>query len=200
MISRRAHIVPKASSKPDENKEKLTPFTKNPVAATLDRMVKPDSGYEMVLFPFTRKVQSPPNVDLASSELDSQRSEELRKLAASQLTNIDVPERSRRKILGIVLLSITAVVDIWLVVEKAGFWSRFATTPLLAFGLAYFASGQAGICNIAQSGMWQVDGKGLSKIQDQDLADRLLQKVNRFNLTLIVGSLAIALIFSSIQL
>ena len=164
-------------------------------------MVKPDAGYEMVLFPFIRKVKKvTEEEDLVASDLATSRAEELEALAARDLINIDMPERSRRKIFGGAVLVVVAALDTWLVLAKAGFWSRFAVTPLLFLGLAYFASGQVGLCNIAQSGMMQVEGKGLVEIKDEDLAQRILDKVNRFTSTTFAAALAASLIFSAIPL
>lgn len=39
-----------------------------------------------------------------------------------------------------------------------------------------------GLCNVAQSGLWDVDGNGLTRIEDPNLAQAILQRVNAMNL------------------
>ena len=175
-------------------------FKPNVIGEALTKYLKPNTGYRMTLFPFVGKVEKAKDDDLVPSDLKEKRNAELRSLAASQLTNIDMTERTQRKILGGAFFVIVLLLDGWLVMEKAGFWSRFAVTPLLFFAVAYFASGQRGLCNIAQSGMWQVDGEGLKKIEDSDLARRILNEVQRFNALTAVTALAISLVFSAIPL
>jgi len=182
---------PNQTQKPTES---LTDrLRKNPVATVLDYYVEPDTGYEMTLFPLTRKVKT---IEAMDDELTEQRRKALRDLATKELKNIDVPEQTRRKIFGAALLAVVLAVDVYLVIDKAGFWPRFAMTPFFAFGAAYLASGQVGICNIAQKGMWQVDGKGLTTIEDKDVAKRLKKKVNDFNTATLLVLIPLSLAFS----
>jgi hypothetical protein len=44
----------------------------------------------------------------------------------------------------------------------------------------------AGLCNIAQSGLWDVDGNGLRKIDDPNLAASILRRVNDMNFDALV--------------
>lgn len=197
---RRHKFVPAAQMESKEAQSSTSAAQRNLLSTTLQRMVKPDTGYEMVLFPFLRKVQKSKQDDLVPSDLKSTRSAELQKLAAKELTNLDIPERTRRKIFGGILLAATVALDAWLVLNEAGFWSRFATTPLLYFGVAYLVSGQRGLCNIAQSGWWQVEGEGLKKIQDPEVAKKILAKVNSMNATTTAAVLAVSIAFASIPL
>ena len=46
--------------------------------------------------------------------------------------------------------------------------------------------------------MWDVDGRGMSKIEDADLANALLDKVNAFNGTTAIQSAIAVVIFAAI--
>eukprot|EP00210_Caulerpa_lentillifera_P005108 g4880.t1 len=190
-------IVKTNAEVPDQKQNKTESFinrlSKQPVTTVLESIVEPDTGYEMALFPNVRKIKT---VEVPEDKMTEERRRALRELAAKELKNIDVPEQNRRKIFGTVLLALVFAIDTYLVINKAGFWPRFATTPLFTFGAAYLASGQVGICNVAQKGMWQVDGTGLRTIEDKEVVKKLKQKVNNFNASALIVTLTLSLTFS----
>jgi len=107
--------------------------------------------------------------------------------AAAELVNIDMEERYRRKQAGDFLTVVSAVYILWatLIADDGGFVGhliRAASFFPVFFAYAYKQSAKLGVCNIAQAGMWDVDGKGMSKIEDPAVARALLDKVNQFNL------------------
>jgi len=50
---------------------------------------------------------------------------------------------------------------------------------------------------VAQVGLWDVDGMGLQKIQDTQLASDILQKVNNFNKKTVLRATAAAFLFAA---
>lgn len=107
--------------------------------------------------------------------------------AAAELVNIDMEERYRRKQAGDILTVVAAVYILWatLIADDGGLLGhliRAVSFFPVFFAYAYKQSAKLGVCNIAQAGMWDVDGKGMRKIEDPAVARALLDKVNRFNL------------------
>lgn len=49
---------------------------------------------------------------------------------------------------------------------------------------------------MAQAGLWDVDGQGLTKIDDPTLAGALMDKVNKFNVQLFIKATAMTAAFA----
>lgn len=84
------------------------------------------------------------DVDPSSIPSDSERTA-LRAEAAASLTNIDMPERERRRLVGSVLSVLTLGLAIGLIVGHAPTLTRFAIAPPLFFSYGYLASWQTGL-------------------------------------------------------
>ncbi|GMH44175.1 hypothetical protein BSKO_12109 [Bryopsis sp. KO-2023] len=170
------------------------------------KMYVPDSGKKIVYGMFQEDVQVPRAPDGSEQTLDQyleiskDARSELRKKAAEELVVIDQAERDRRVLLGSIGLGVALVVDIALVVNKAGFFPRLLSYFPLAFGLSFFAAGKAGMCQLAQGGMWDIDGTGFREIEDEDLAKRIQEKFRNFSIILPVVAVSLTLAFASIPL
>jgi predicted RND superfamily exporter protein len=57
-------------------------------------------------------------------------------------------------------------------------------------------SAETGLCNVAQKGLWDVDGQGLTKVEDPILARRLLDRVNAMNIQNGLQATGIAALFA----
>jgi hypothetical protein len=111
----------------------------------------------------------------------------LRKQAAQDLINIGPEERQRRNQAGNVMAAFTALYIIWasLIADDGGAGGhilRFLAFFPAFLAVGYKVSAQQGLCNIAQAGVWDVDGSGLSKIDDPNTARAILRKVNKMNI------------------
>lgn len=126
------------------------------------------------------------DVDASNRVTESQASA-FRQQAACDLRNIGPDERARRDKAGDVMTALSAAYVVWaaLIADDGsiiGHLLRFMAAVPIFFAIGYKVSAQKGLCNIAQSGMWDVDGNGLSKIEDPELASAILNKVNNMNL------------------
>lgn len=118
-------------------------------------------------------------------------SKKLREEAARDLVNISANERERRKRIGQVLAVVTVGAATYLLATGAGPTTRLVIFPLFFFSFGYLQSARQGLCNIGNGNMWDVDGLGLSVIQDSELASKIRDKVNDMNVKGLLISAAV---------
>jgi hypothetical protein len=126
-----------------------------------------------------------------------------RQEAMQQMTNIGVEERRRRDQVGDVMIPLTAAYALLsaLVFDDGsitGHLARFAIVVPLFLARGYKVSAETGLCNVAQKGLWDVDGQGLTKVEDPILARRLLDRVNAMNIQNGLQATAIATLFAAL--
>lgn len=120
------------------------------------------------------------------SELNDQSAEALarraalKEAAAADLVNIDPDERSKRK-------TIATGAGVVALLVATGLTVGDVTNPLirgaamyvpLAIMYGFYGSGQQGLCGIGQAGAWDVDGTGVDKIEDTNVALAIQAKIN----------------------
>ncbi len=110
----------------------------------------------------------------------------LRKEAAGKLENIGMEERNRRDQAATIMWAVTFLYAVWASLFAddggvAGHVLRFLVILPSFLALGYKRSAETGVCNIAQAGLWDVDGAGLKKIEDPSIAQAILDKVNSMN-------------------
>ncbi|CAD7701472.1 unnamed protein product [Ostreobium quekettii] len=145
----------------------------------------------------------PVNAEVADEDDEAASAERtrLRQRAAAEMVNIDWEERGRRKLGGKILMGAGAVLGCGLVVARADWLARAALVgPFIFLGVALYASGRAGLCNLAQAGFWDVDGAGVAPIEDKGLAARMKAKVNDFNVKIALICAAITAAYAAIPL
>lgn len=177
----------------------------NPIETTLRRIYnKP--GLRNIYGVFTTKVDPLSESGKLTSFEDYLSATEFerskaREEAAAKMVNIDMNERDRRKLGGAIFLAAAVLVGAGLVYAEANWVVRSAVVgPLVFLGIALYWSGRAGLCNLAQAGMWDVDGAGVSEIEDKELAARMKAKVNKFNLRVGLVATAVTAAFAAIPL
>jgi hypothetical protein len=144
--------------------------------------------------------------DVEDSAIPSEKErKERRATAAKELVNIDDKERTRRKTAGLVGTAFSTVLYSGLLLAgKTSFFTLASVMYIpVAFSLGFFESGRKGLWNVAQGGIWDVEGAGMRKIKDINIANALLAKTNQMNFDICkqaVGLVAlIALAPSAIQ-
>lgn len=115
-------------------------------------------------------------------EIDEDK-ERRQQQAAIDLVNISPQERNRRIQVGNILIpfAILYASYVTLFIDKGdilGHILRLTSLPFFFLGYGYHISGTKGLWQIAQSSLWDVDGKGLTKIQNPLVAKSILAKVN----------------------
>jgi hypothetical protein len=148
----------------------------------------PGNGKQIYFGVLQRDV--PCDCDLSEDERAARRVQ-----AARDLVNIDQEERDRRQMAGTIGAVLTAVLAASLLVSHAGPLTRLAIDPPFALSYGYLMSAKEGLWNIAQASVWDVDGTGMQKIEDDGLAQRLRDKVNAFNLDSVKVSVAATSLF-----
>jgi len=154
-----------------------------------------EEGKQMILAVPTPKKEG--EAPLVSEDIAMER----RKQAAIDLINIGPEERERRDKAGTICLYTSAIYAFLTAVildqgDINGHIVRFTIILPFFFGYAFKQSAKFGLWNIAQAGLWDVDGNGLSTIEDPKLAQALLKKVNDFNVSTALQVLALVLLFS----
>jgi hypothetical protein len=124
-----------------------------------------------------------------------------REEAMQQMMNIGVEERRRRDQVGDIMIPLTAAYAVLsaLIFDDGGITghlARFAIVVPLFLARGYKVSAETGLCNVAQKGLWDVDGQGLTKIEDPVLARRLLDRVNAMNIQNGLQATGIAALFA----
>lgn len=124
----------------------------------------------------------------------------LRQKAAVNIENIGMEERKRRDQVGDAMWVVTFAYAIWssLFADDggvAGHFLRFLVILPAFLAVGYKVSADKGVCNIAQAGLWDVDGNGLKKIEDPTIAQAILEKVNAMNLEVALTCFAGSAIF-----
>lgn len=122
-----------------------------------------------------------------ATKTSMEQAQKLRELAAESLVNIGPAERERRNQAGTVMLALSAIYISWatLFADDGGIGGhilRFLGAIPLFFAVGYKVSAKRGLCNIAQAGLWDVDGNGLTQIKDAKVASTILNEVNQMNL------------------
>jgi len=124
----------------------------------------------------------------------------LQEAAACELSNIGSAERERRRVAGLALTALTAAVAAAMVAGGADGPTRLGVFPLVFFAFGYTRSAQLGLCNIGNGGLWDVDGTGLTEIEDASLASRIRDRVNDMNVRGLLTSAAITAAFAALPL
>ena len=132
-----------------------------------------------------------------SKRVTDEESFQLRKVAAENLQNINKDERERRANASKIAAVVTAVYAsaatlLWDHGGFEGHFLRFLTVIPMFLAFGYSKSAETGLCNIAQAGLWDVDGNGLRKIEDPNLAQAILQRVNNMNIDNGIRCIALA--------
>jgi hypothetical protein len=121
-----------------------------------------------------------------SKKVSEEVATKLRVQASQDLVNIGAEERTRRDVLGTYIGLLAGAYLVWasLFADDGGISGHLlrllAILPVFIAG-GYKASARTGLCNVAQAGLWDVDGNGLQKIENQSVAQAILTKVNNFN-------------------
>lgn len=142
--------------------------------------------------PNTEKVLMDPLADFEVDEAkpsgkESERPTDEVIQAAEQMVSMGEDERKRLDEVGNILLGVAATYAILasLFLDDGGLvghLARFAVILPFSFGYGYKMSAKDGSSNRAQSGLWDVDENGLSKIEDPNLFRNFLEKVNAYDI------------------
>jgi hypothetical protein len=136
-----------------------------------------------------------------SDEQTAAAAARLREEASRTLTNIGAEERERRGQAATVFAVLTAMYAVWssLIADDgglAGHLIRFGIVLPLFFTFGYKLSEETGLWNLAQNGLWDVDGQGIKKIDDVNVAQAILDKVNAMNADTAIRAAVIAAVFA----
>jgi hypothetical protein len=131
----------------------------------------------------------------ANSIPDAETRKKLQKDAAENLSCINSEERQRRRVAGYIGLILTAGAFVSMTYMKVSPYICGAVCyiPVVA-SYGFILQARDGLCNIAQLGLWDVDGSGMQKIEDRSLAEKILKRVKQSNKTILMQSAMITLI------
>jgi hypothetical protein len=139
--------------------------------------------------------------DTTQQSLSPEEATAARQDAMKLMTNIGVEERRRRDQVGDIMIPLTGAYAVLssLFLDDGGITghlARFAIVVPIFLARGYKVSAETGLCNVAQKGLWDVDGQGLTKIEDPILARRLLDRVNGMNIQNGLQATGIASLFA----
>lgn len=103
---------------------------------------------------------------------------------------------SPRQVLSVATVALAA----YMVATEAAWSTRVALFPLVFLSYGYLQSARLGLCNIGNARMWDVDGCGLARVEDDQLADALRAKVNRMNVQGLLLAAVITAAFAAVPL
>jgi len=145
-----------------------------------------------------------PAVQVKESDYPSEEEQDARRIKAKEeMTNIGQDERDRRRYAGEIAYKVTIAYALLssLFLDDGSFSGhlvRFAVVLPLFFAAGYTKSADSGLWNIAQGGFWDVDGTGIRKIEDEDLATAFMTKVNGMNIDTVKDAVIVSGIFAAL--
>jgi hypothetical protein len=145
-----------------------------------------------------------PTIDVDEKDFPSEEEQQARReKAEEEMFNIGQDERDRRRRGGEIAYKVAAAYAIAssLFLDDGSFeghLARFGIVLPLFFAFGYTESADRGLWNVAQGGMWDVDGTGIRKIEDQDLARAFMEKVNAMNIETGRNALILAALFATL--